>query len=642
MMERRGIMTIAERFMNNQITLNEAREAIGFPPDPVLGSKFYFQLVGIIPPREMKANIEEDAEWIRLFERIIKKQQQAEEAFIPLWKAFVREWKREVFREAKSDKELNKLVNRARVWIHRRKQKLYKLHYEMAEQLTRQAMEDALEACQMVGIQASFNYSKWAKTQLTALSHQWAYDLTERYRKRINELYRQAKKEGWNEYKLGDELRAVMNRAEKRGTTIAEHETVQMTNRLLQEVYKANGIKMKKWFAKHDSKTCAFCRSMDGRTVLMQEAFVPKGGQVQGVDDNGKIVTMNIDYQDIYHPPVHPRCRCMLAPVRPGEESYQRPSDQQGEVPTGDHIHNKPASSPKVKEIQEAIQAIKQTGKSPTVKQFLQIGEKIWEELQRRYEKDEKLIEWATDYAEELERLRDSDNRDGREKIKTLMTLMRREQIKHRLSLFQELRELGTNEKVKPNWNIYASPQLVEIMEEKVLPYFPTDWLKHIFKEELDVQSIPVYTPDQELGAYERMYHAIEIREDLMDNPYRVIDTLIHEMVHAAEATVPGLIEKENEIFEYLTPGEKTRTFAEINPNKYGSHPHWGEMLGRKDTFIDDYAGRVYLEDGKPFAFEHVTRGAQFLFGPMGIYPLDLFQNQKEKEWYLYGLWTLL
>jgi hypothetical protein len=637
-------MAVAQLFMNNQITLNEARKQIGFPPDPILGSKYYFQLIGVNPPQEQKAESEEDATWIWLFERIIEKQKQAEEEFLPLWKAFIRDWKREVFREGKSDKELYNLVNRSRVWIHRRKQRLYKMHYEMAEKLTRQTMEDALEACNMVGIHASFNYSKWAKTELTALSNQWAYDLTERYRQRINDLYRQAKEEGWNAYKLGDELRAVMNQAEKRGTTIAEHETVQMTNRLLQEVYRANGIRMKKWFAKHDSKTCAFCRSMDGRTVPMKDVFVPKGGQVQGVNENGEVVTMSIDFQDIYHPPVHPRCRCMLAPVRPGEESFQEePSDQQDHQPIGDLSRLKPASSPQVESIREAIQAIKQSGKPPTLKQILDIGEQIGEELQRRSDADEKMAEWSDQYLEKVEFIRTNiGTRKAREEAATLLDLMRRQQIELRLSLLQELREMGITEAVKPKWVVYSDSNVIELMQDRVLKYFPTDWLKHIFKEELEVQAVPVFDPNQNMGEYNSEYHVIEIREDLMENPYDAANTLIHELVHAVEATVPHFLEKENDFFEYLTPGEETRTFAEIYPDQYEPGSTRGKYLGRKDTFIEPYAGRIYLYDGKPIAFEHVTRGAQHLFGQMGTYPLDLFPDQQKKVFYLYGLWALL
>ena len=92
---------------------------------------------------------------------------------------------------------------------------------------------------------------------------------------------------------------------------IARTETIWAWNAGAVEGYKQSGIIEKKiWVSSDDSRTCVWCPTMDGKVISVEATFFPKGETltVQGQ-------TLSFEYSEVGHPPLHPNCRCSVAPV---------------------------------------------------------------------------------------------------------------------------------------------------------------------------------------------------------------------------------------------------------------------------------------------------------------------------------------
>jgi len=76
----------------------------------------------------------------------------------------------------------------------------------------------------------------------------------------------------------------------------------------------------KEWYTAHDERVCHFCGPMDGRTIDLQENFFDKGDVQNELGENRKgeetTFTYSHSYDDVLGSPLHPRCRCVLLPIR--------------------------------------------------------------------------------------------------------------------------------------------------------------------------------------------------------------------------------------------------------------------------------------------------------------------------------------
>ncbi|WP_231454656.1 phage minor head protein [Arthrobacter sp. AK04] len=79
-------------------------------------------------------------------------------------------------------------------------------------------------------------------------------------------------------------------------------------------------VEAKEWYTAHDEHQCPFCSAMDGKIINLEENYFDKGDQqiAEGTNRNGdrKVQTYNHSYDHVLGPPLHPRCRCTLLPVR--------------------------------------------------------------------------------------------------------------------------------------------------------------------------------------------------------------------------------------------------------------------------------------------------------------------------------------
>ena len=94
-----------------------------------------------------------------------------------------------------------------------------------------------------------------------------------------------------------------------RAERIARTESLKASNLTAKEIYRQNGYTQVKWFTNPDA--CKFCATMQGKKVGVTESFKKVGDSVK--IEGGQ---MDIMYDDIDAPPLHPNCECSIIPVR--------------------------------------------------------------------------------------------------------------------------------------------------------------------------------------------------------------------------------------------------------------------------------------------------------------------------------------
>lgn len=148
-------------------------------------------------------------------------------------------------------------------------------------------------------------------------------DIVDRYnifaRDTIREVITTGRQEGWTKNQMRKALRVVMPWA--RAETIARTEIHHAINSgrmaMDDEIAKNYGLSLLvEWNAHIDSKTCDYCREMDGRKVPLGEAF-PDHVHVEKVDEEtGEAIVKQATVDpSIYNdfgkvPAAHPNCRC--------------------------------------------------------------------------------------------------------------------------------------------------------------------------------------------------------------------------------------------------------------------------------------------------------------------------------------------
>ena len=99
--------------------------------------------------------------------------------------------------------------------------------------------------------------------------------------------------------------------SKSRAEMVARTEAIRAANRGAVEAYKQAGITKKVWITHHSDRTCLFCESLDGKIVGVEENYFDIGDKFT-VEDGDKMQTLKLEYEDVGHPPLHPRCRCAI------------------------------------------------------------------------------------------------------------------------------------------------------------------------------------------------------------------------------------------------------------------------------------------------------------------------------------------
>jgi hypothetical protein len=109
--------------------------------------------------------------------------------------------------------------------------------------------------------------------------------------KRVNEVFNFAKK----------------HRAER----IARDQVIRASNFGAEQSYIQSGVVAEKeWIVSLDDRLCPYCEPMQGKRMALGMVFFQQGDRLLEGEQQ-----LKLDYEDIFHPPLHPHCRCTLAPV---------------------------------------------------------------------------------------------------------------------------------------------------------------------------------------------------------------------------------------------------------------------------------------------------------------------------------------
>lgn len=99
-----------------------------------------------------------------------------------------------------------------------------------------------------------------------------------------------------------------------RSIVIARTETIWAWNEGAVQGYIQSGlVEKKQWVSSGDPRSCDYCLDMDGKIIGIEGYFFEKGGMLEVAGN-----TLNFDYEDVGHPPLHAQCRCTIVPIIEG------------------------------------------------------------------------------------------------------------------------------------------------------------------------------------------------------------------------------------------------------------------------------------------------------------------------------------
>jgi SPP1 gp7 family putative phage head morphogenesis protein len=110
---------------------------------------------------------------------------------------------------------------------------------------------------------------------------------------RIRKSLRKGLAAGENETQLKQRVHDIMKSAyDSRANIIARTELRKAHTAAAIQMYRKAGLDKKRWLANYTA--CSTCKALDGRSVLLDTDFAP----------------------DVFGPPLHPACRCVITPVK--------------------------------------------------------------------------------------------------------------------------------------------------------------------------------------------------------------------------------------------------------------------------------------------------------------------------------------
>ena len=176
------------------------------------------------------------------------------------------------------------------------------------------AMEQGKLAMEFAGSDAAFELTKSienaVKTSTARMAANYNQETIDQLSDTITEGVQQA--EGLS--KLTKRVETVYEAAMGwRAERVARTESMYASNAATVDAYKQTGYVTKmEWYA--NPGHCAFCDTMDGKTVGLEDNFVSQGDSVS-YEQDGKTHSLQADYRNIDAPPLHPNCACTIIPI---------------------------------------------------------------------------------------------------------------------------------------------------------------------------------------------------------------------------------------------------------------------------------------------------------------------------------------
>lgn len=164
------------------------------------------------------------------------------------------------------------------------------------------AADVATEAADEVGHEDDVDLSVWARAYV--LSHV-GY--------RIASSFGQLRKiadESASDQVAADIVDRFTKWQDERPQEVARWEGSQLSNAAARETWKDAGVRSLKWVTQ-GSKTCPYCKKLDGATTPIEDPFIAKGDEIDGDGEDEKLTAK----RNTFHPPVHVGCDCQVVPV---------------------------------------------------------------------------------------------------------------------------------------------------------------------------------------------------------------------------------------------------------------------------------------------------------------------------------------
>jgi phage portal protein BeeE len=119
--------------------------------------------------------------------------------------------------------------------------------------------------------------------------------------------------EGWTRAQLTGELRNLLDVEKWRIDRLAVTETNRSQGLAsvdaMEQIQAETGYKIRKVWNTSGANPCEFCLALDGKTVGVEDAFIPLGGTVEGVD-GGTLVN---NFTEVESANAHPNCHCYVS-----------------------------------------------------------------------------------------------------------------------------------------------------------------------------------------------------------------------------------------------------------------------------------------------------------------------------------------
>jgi SPP1 gp7 family putative phage head morphogenesis protein len=185
---------------------------------------------------------------------------------------------------------------------------------ELSELFSAMIVAQSKEAYAFLGIDDAFALTNPAvKDYLKSRAFKFATPVTQETNRRLSDTLSEGIDAGEGISKLSDRVETLFaDMKSTRSEVIARSETIRATNYASEQTYiQSDVVEGKRWLTALDERTCEFCDQMNGDVVKLGDAYADKGSTFVGRDGG----TMQIDYETVEHPPLHPSCRCTLIPI---------------------------------------------------------------------------------------------------------------------------------------------------------------------------------------------------------------------------------------------------------------------------------------------------------------------------------------
>lgn len=171
---------------------------------------------------------------------------------------------------------------------------------------------ESIQAAELLGFSDIGGLTPEAKEGLEKGMELMARKYNETSIKLLQEKLEQAIEEGVPFDEIETLVRDVYDFSnEVRASQVARSEVFRAANYATRNAWNDTGVvKSIKWYTAADERVCVYCGPMHGKVVDIKEDFFKLGDEVEGSDGN----TMQLNYSDISHPPLHVSCRCYVRP----------------------------------------------------------------------------------------------------------------------------------------------------------------------------------------------------------------------------------------------------------------------------------------------------------------------------------------